>query len=89
MPFASTSNCPRLELAVIAIGLAPWPDAVDAGAVVAVVGDDDAVLPPEDPHAASNSAAAAASATALPNRIVRVARRVVDIMVLIAISSTS
>jgi hypothetical protein len=91
MPLASTSSWPRLELAVIAIGFAPALDAVEGGAVLADVGDDDAALPPDEPQPASANAARAATetTTAPRNRIERGARGVVDIMVLIAISSTS
>jgi hypothetical protein len=87
MPFESTRSWPSFELAVIAIGLAPALVA-DDGAVVAEVGDDDSVLAPEEPHAARDKAAAAASATAPPNRILRVACRT-DITLLMTFSSTS
>jgi hypothetical protein len=80
----------------MAIGLVAAPVAGDDGLVEADVGDDDDTLPLEDPQAASRSAADAASATPPPpKRIVRVVRvvrvpgRVVDIMFLIAISSSS
>jgi hypothetical protein len=79
---------PSFELAVIATGLVPEA-ADEAGAVVAAGGCEDA-FPPDDPHAASTSAPAAASATTPPNRAVtRVRFGVVDIIVLIALSSIS
>ena len=90
MPFESTRSWPSFVLAVIAIGFAASLPGADNDVLVdaEVGGDDDDTLPPEDPQAASSSAAAAPIATAPPNRIVRVVR-VVDIIVLIAISSSS
>jgi hypothetical protein len=83
-----------LELAVIAIGFALLDEdgeLVD-GAAGADVGDDEETVLLDDPQAASDRAAAAATATATPNRIVRFAGFpicLVDIVVLMAISSTS